>query len=347
MLCERKSAYAVTATRLALALLGCSLVVPHSAFGVPHRFGLVFRDARTITLDWDAATAGRAVEFCNVDRAAARPIVARALDFGFKRNEKELDEKQERNVVSATLGAKGPLAPGRCRKVTLKASGTVDPGSYTGVLSVTSGRVGHAHRAVTITVPEPKPKKVAAVGFAAPVAMKANRSAFGGPAEFTGDGHLLLRAPKKDQELTVPQGCPPEESKQDEKKCPFVGNLRSGSDYALVYVNGEFDDTASDEQPPRLPAVLPIRLEDADKIGAYTGSLDLAQTPDDPKDDVKLTATVTDPLGYAIVAFAVGVLISLLSQYVLRRCVPKRFELARPNGEDQLVVTGLEADPLN
>jgi hypothetical protein len=59
--------------------------------------------------------------------------------------------------------------------------------------------------------------------------------------------------------------------------------------------------------------LLPLRVDNADKIGDYEGSLDLAQTGNE-KDAVKLRLTVTDAWWWAVIAVVVGAALALLLQ---------------------------------
>jgi hypothetical protein len=343
---------------LAAVLLGLVLAsaAPTPAYGQEDDLQgrLVFPDIRDVALDWPTARAGKGDEVCNVGAADATRLVARVSGFEFKRHKEPV--KNDAEVVTARLENDGPLRPGDCRKLTVKAVDIVDAGTYTGVLAVTSAGAGLARRTVSITGPIEVPKSATAEGAVDTASLNARRDfPFAANSILTDNGLLPLRAAGTGERLQVPRHCPMRErveklnSTADEqelqltgktesseearkraeralereetklaKRCPFVGNLLNGTDVASVFIDGPL------KEPTQSPALLPLRVRGAGDIGHYEGSLDLAQTPDDPKDDVSVKVAVTDPVGWAILALLAGAALSLLSQYILRRFLPKR-----------------------
>jgi hypothetical protein len=276
--------------------------------------GLAFTDARTWTVKWeDLLKAPGSVEVCNVSGTTALAPQAFVSEF------------VEGTAAPESVVTVGPIAAaatdktsgwqaGECRSVVLMpVSGqTLKSGSYTGVVSITSS-VGVARRPVTITGPATVPTPASAKGATDTVALKAQR---GGPSRNAdGELKLLLKPATKDEKLTVPSDCDPPTSGGD-VNCPFVGNLFNGTHVAKVFVAGGLDAKTNQ------PTTLKLRLEDADEVGTYAGALDLAQTPD-PADDVKVSVSVRDGIGWALGALLLGGLISLGSQYGLRSSWPK------------------------
>ena len=109
-------------------------------------------------------------------------------------------------------------------------------------------------------------------------------------------------------------------AKDSDENCPFVGNIHNGTHVAKVFVASPIDD-----DDPEQPAVLKLRLSEAREVGTYTGALDLAQTADNAKDDIKVSVNVNDHWLSALGALVLGALLfALLPQYILRRWLPKR-----------------------
>jgi hypothetical protein len=182
-------------------------------------------------------------------------------------------------------------------------------GTYTGVITVTSS-VGIARRTLELTAPEAAPTPAAARSLSDTTELTAQRDGPGHDATLDDGGLLLLKRATRGTKLGIPR-C-----KDD--KCPLVGNLVDGTHVASVFVAGLLNTYRNQ------PWELPLRIEGADEVGAYTGTIDLAQTPADAADDIKLSVTVKDALWCALVALAIGSLISFLSQYALRTSVPKK-----------------------
>jgi hypothetical protein len=302
-------------------LLAALTVAASTAFAQQRTQGLAFRDSRMLTLDWSEARKGEAVRLCNTDAQRATNVDASLTGFDFLENEKP---KADGDVVIVTL-AGSELDPGECRDVVIarKREAKVDPGTYTGILVVTAAGAGVARRGVTIDGPGTLPQ--APVGAASE--LNATRHGWGDEAQLNEDDRALpLQPPTGNADLDVPKDCPAAAqedstgsaaaSSDRRTKCAFVGNLYNGTDAAQVYVDGPLRMDANG------PALLPLRLAGADKIGSYQGALNLAGTPA-TDDDVAVKAEVTESIWWAIGALLVGAALSLGSQYVLRRFMPK------------------------
>jgi hypothetical protein len=287
------------------------------------------------------------VQVCNVSGVAA--LVPRAVASSFVKG-----MEAPVRVVSATILDGPDWKAGECRAVVLDRipGRTLVSGSYTGALSVTSS-VGIARRLVTISGPESVPTPAAAKGALATAPLTAERGGPWGEAELDDPGELALRPATAGQALSVPRRCKPKAATTATMgpavttgtktqsttttlaptttavpaatptgatpvSCPFVGNLFNGTHVAKVFVDGPL------EEESQQPATLKLRLQDADRVGTYTGALDLAQTPTDPADDVKVSVSVKDGVWFAIGALILGALLSLIPQYILRRVWPKR-----------------------
>lgn len=298
----------VVVALLGLAGQGAATAAAQTA----HSPGLAFADARTWAVKWeDLLKAPKGVEVCNVSGTTARDPQAFVSEF-------VAGTAAPQRVVTVEFAAAADKPSGwqagECRSVVLMpVSGkTLKSGSYTGVVSITSS-VGIARRLVTITGPATMPTPATAKGATDTVALKAQRNGPFGTAD--GELKLLLKPATKDEKLTVPSDCDPPTSDGD-VNCPFVGNLFNGTHVAKLFVGGGLDARTNQ------PTTLKLRLDDASEVGTYAGSLDLAQTPD-PADDVKLSVSVRDGLGWALGALLLGGFISLGSQYGLRSSWPK------------------------
>jgi hypothetical protein len=278
------------------------------------------------------------------------------ISVGFK-NEPTSGAASKPSLRGGTAAKPDTLQSGRCGTASVKMTGTADAKTYTGVLTVTSaGGAGLARRSVIIAAPKvKKSKKVKPEGAVDTETFDAHRDHPFPVGATLVDGRLALKAPPKHTGLEVPSRCPDrrrlqhlEQREQDlrtesllgmtvtraaleaaakERKaeqatrrslCPLVGHLFNRTQVAAVFVDG----------PPKNSGdgltFLPIRLDKASKIGDYEGSLDLASTPSNPKDDVKVKVTVTEKWGWAVGALLLGAVLSLVSQYVLRRVWPRR-----------------------
>jgi hypothetical protein len=305
--------------------------------------GVAFNDAGTLKLKVDPKlkpdpleSLRTTVKVCNVSDVKARPPAANMSRF-----EKGTDAPRELLNASST-GDKTEWEAGDCRDVVLAPSAkvTLDSGTYTGVLTVVSS-VGLARRTVTIDGPDDVAKPVAGKGASDTTKLKATRWWPGDSARLADGGRLLLKPAATNEKLSVPSECPEPDaspkpkgdatstatstpapannsSKADADPCSFVGNVINGTDVAKVSVAGRLN-TPADQ-----PAELPLALESADHAGTYAGSLDLASTPGDPDDDVKLSVVVKDAWWCAAFALLLGAALSFGSQWRLRRSLPKR-----------------------
>jgi hypothetical protein len=340
-------------TAFAAAALTLVTALPAVARAQAPAAGLVFRDARQLTLSWDAAVAGAAAgEVCNTATATAVRVHPVAEGFAFTRAAKPIADAQR---VTAEIGGRSSLRPGGCRTVTVRVRGTVDAGSYAGLVTVTSAGAGATRRPVTIAGPADKLVEVAPKATFGSAPLNAHRAfPFAAQSTLTDDGTLRVRAAAKGQKLRFAPACPSHRRldqaiddelralRTDDRKrtkaarldleakrsahCPFVGNLVNGDDVAQVFADGRL--ILEEQRPARLA----LRIEGAGSIGTYEGALDLARTPLDDTDDVKVKVTVTDSVGWAVLALLAGALLALLSQYIRRRWWPKHGLLDRARG---------------
>jgi hypothetical protein len=312
-------------------------------------------------MKWDQAQEGQSTGICNGWRADATDLTSNASDFHFKRSKEDIADdvvtatfKRDPDRPGAAKHP-GTLNSGECGTVTVSVTGAVDSQTYTGVLTVTSaGGAGIARKSVIITgPPKAKPKVAKAEGAVDTAAFDARRDhPFPSGAALEG-GQLPLKAPSHGVPFKLSDTCPKRrdlerleqrertvrnvapyggrslealeaaekarraEQDRRRKSCPFVGNVFNGTHVAAIYVDG----------PRTKPAdgltFLPIRLDRATKIGDYEGALDLENTPSDPKDDIKVKVTVTEAWWWAVAALLLGAVLSLASQWYLRRALPR------------------------
>jgi hypothetical protein len=300
--------------------------------------GVAFEDTRPLKLKPESPAETWTVKVCNISGVRAKPPTADVAPF-----EKGADPP--RDLMKATVTSNdAPWEAGDCRDVVLQLedSVTLASGSYSGVLTAVS-TVGLARRVVTLEGPDEVAKAVAGKAASDTATLKATRDVPWGKAHLDDGGLLLLKPAAATEKLSVPSDCPepgtsptPKDSASTTatatptgtsgtsatakpELCPFVGNVINGTDVANVSVAGPLKNYGTKTKP----AELPLELESADRAGTYAGSLHLAPTPGDPKDDVKLSVAVKDAWWCAAAALLIGALLSFLSQYGLRASWPK------------------------
>lgn len=211
------------------------------------------------------------------------------------------------------------IAAGHCVQISVKVRPgvAVDPGNYAGVLAATSAGAGIARLPVTIAGPEAIPKSAAIAGAVATAELRATRNGPWGDSHLDDGGKLPLKPPKAGEQLMVGQNCKaPKSGRPDETRCPFVGNLYNGTHAAHVYLNGRPEMTKG-------AVLVPLRVEGADKIGDYDGSLDLAQTGK-ADDSLSVELKVTDAWWCALIAVVLGAALPIVLQLWSGRWRPER-----------------------
>jgi hypothetical protein len=277
--------------------------------------GLVFRDNRPLSLSWTEAQAGTTARLCNVGRADAPSVVASLAGFAFTQHSKPA---KDGNVLESVV-VPPTIAAGRCVQLSIKVKQGVgvDPGNYEGVLVATSAGAGIARLPVTIAGPVAVPKPAAIAGAVATVELRAIRNGPWGDTHLEDGGKLPLKPPRTGEQLAVGEDCQlPKHGKPPEQSCPFVGNLYNGTRAAHVYVNGR-------PEMSKGAVLLPLRVEGADKVGDYEGSLDLAQTGK-AENAVSVKLTVTDAWWWAALAVALGAALLILLQLWSGRWRPEK-----------------------
>jgi hypothetical protein len=303
--------------RAAISLLGVMVLagVAATSESAGEVRGLVFRDNRSLSLSWAETQAGASPTLCNVGRTEAVSVQASLTGFSFKQKSSPLEDT---NALAAA-GVPATLPAGECVPARVKANPgvTVDAGTYPGILVATSAGAGVARLLVTITGPEAVPKPATIAGALDTAELRATRNGPWGDTTLKDGGKLPLKPPKAGEELALGEDCVmPKKGKPDEAKCPFLGNLYNGTHAAHVYVNGK-------PEASKGAVLLPLRIEGADKVGDYQGSLDLAQTGN-AQGNVKVKLMVTDALLWAVLAVLLGAALPTYLQLRSGRWRPER-----------------------
>jgi hypothetical protein len=275
--------------------------------------GLVFADGRPLSLSWKEAQAGTTVRLCNVGRTDARSVKATLSGFAFEQGSQRVDDA----AVVKRVMASSPISAGSCvqLRVQVKPKTKVDRKSYTGVLAATSAGAGIARLPVTIAGPEVSPKPAKVAGARETAELQGTRRLPWKAAHLEDGGMVPLEPPKAGEKLEVGEQCGDPKSGAT-TACPFVGNLYHGADVAHVYIGGKPESTKG-------AMLVPLRVDGADEVGDYEGSLDLAQTGK-AEDAVKVKLTVTDAWWSALVAVALGAALPILLQLRSGRWRPER-----------------------
>jgi tetratricopeptide (TPR) repeat protein len=247
--------------------------------------GLVFRDQRPLSLKSGKSEETSAVTLCNASGAAAAALRWSLGGFHFTDGDREVSDA----AVLSLAGARKKLAAGACASanVTVKANPAIDPGPFSGVLTVTSAGDGVAR--LDVAVAGPAGSVVPTEGAAATIELTATRRLlFSDSVSIDGDSALALKAP--------PQG----KSLELAKEGAFIGNLVNGGDLAAVFVSGE-----PEKKDAEGVWLLPIEVRGAAHSGQYEGTLSPTASGD-AKQTVKAKVAVTDWWPWAVLAILIG-----------------------------------------
>ncbi|HET8953306.1 MAG TPA: hypothetical protein VFN44_22480 [Solirubrobacteraceae bacterium] len=276
--------------------------------------GVAFEDNRELKLAPDSPESLRTATVCNVSDVEAQKPIPVISTF-----QKGTDAPVALMTAEITGDNGETWQAGECRDVVLSVADGVEvaAGSYSGLLTVRSS-VGLARRSITLTGPSEVTKPTQAKSATDPATLSATRVTPWTSADLDDPAQLLLVAAAPGQTLTVPRDCPKSRPTVGTKPCPFIGNLVNGHQVAKVYVAGALVENQNQ------PAKLKLRVTRATGAGAYTGKVDLAQTPTDPADDIALTVNVKDAVWCAVIALLIGAGIAFGLQYATRTSWPKK-----------------------
>lgn len=286
---------------------------PAASSPPPDQDGLVFRDERPLAID--AAHTTRVARLCNGSGDSATDLEVTATGFGFHltpKGEQVPAPVEDEKTVLGVSGLPKKLAPGECQDLTVarQAQGPIDDGTYTGVLTVTAAGAGIARLPVTVAE---APAVTAAAGAAETATLRGAREGWEGDAELVDGSTLALELAGPGQKLDIGAECKaPEDGKPwDKTKCKLLGTLFNGPHRARLYVAG----------PVKLKedvALLPVRVEGANHVGDYEGTLELSEG-----EEAKVKLSVKSRLRGAVAALVLGALIPFILQLVQGLLLPR------------------------
>ena len=233
---------------------------------------VIFRDARTLSIDAKDGSGQSTIQICNVGARPALRLRGSARGFGVP-------------IVVSKLARR--LAAGACTPWTLTADSVPD-GAHDGVLVVTSAGAGVARRGAAIAGKDVPPAKFAGAQDTAVIEAR-REGPFDDRAEaVTGEAVVYLRRPVPD----LPA------------RNAFLGSLFNGTERARVFMDG-FATTYTDV------VAVPVRFDRAAEVGSYSGTLDFTgQAKTDQA--VKASIHVKDRWPWAVGAIVAGALLPLL-----------------------------------
>jgi hypothetical protein len=291
----------ISAALAAVTFVAAVTDVARAQGSSPPAATLVARDDRDLALGSTARVKTAAV--CNVGRQPVTRAGATLTGFGFTRTAGDRKVPVSDRTVVTTSQPALPIDSGACRSVSLRLVDGVDidPGTYTGVLAITSDGSGLVRLKVTVTDPSTDAAPAAAAESSA---LHATKRGWWGDAKLADDANVLaLELPTAPQQLTLGEECQPptEGTAWDDAKCPMLGVLFSGSSRARVSIAGPVSTAAANGV-----ALLPLRIDGHEEVGDYEGTLTLAADT-----EAKAKLTVKSGLFGAVLAVLIGALIPL------------------------------------
>lgn len=285
--------------------------------------GLAFRDAHPLTVgleDLTAAATERRLTVCNEGPKTARGLTVVREGFGFLRDEKPIaDASVLRAPRLMRAGARAHvLKPGTCASVRIEPrfGAPVDAGPFTGAVIVSSISGGVARQ--DLTIDGPPDTAVPAASVADTVQLKVVHKS--GPFHFLAPNHgepatVVLRSPAAGKTLDIRAGCGEGEPKPSEE-CPSIGAVVHNDETGQIVLAGHVPD------PVGGVVRLPVRIDDAESVGDYAGTIDPGLSGA-AANDIKTTVSVTDAWGWALVALLLGCALVVGPQLWTRRRRPK------------------------
>jgi hypothetical protein len=259
----------LTRQRISLVALVFTLMF---ALGVgPEDSDLVFLDESPLQLVPETVEEGTDVAICNLGEQPLTNIAARATGFN-------LPAGKQLNVIGGRIGE---LPRGECEKVTLQADQDLGEDVYQGLLTVSADEVKGIARQVVIG--PPAPEKISA-------AAKPIRLLMWWPSNIT-----RLGSPDKEFELPL--------------KSEDAATLQTEAGETLGTLSGGFGDghaevVAADAISRSAEGgesfSLPVRVNDLDGVGTYTGTLTIDGAQFEPE------LFVSDSLLWALVPLLIG-----------------------------------------
>jgi hypothetical protein len=274
---------------------------------------LVIPTTHSVELTWPQLLNGRSVEVCNDSARRIPALKAVPADFKFLRDGAPVIAAA--NVITVRLPRHG-ISAGGCSSVRIRAASelALDPGSYTGTLVLFAAGAGTARLPIQITNLAEKP--AIPVGATDPAILSVHNPT---PFSHSVDAVLLLKAPASGEEsLAIGRGCTRTVA-QDEKNCPFLGNLYQGRRIVGVYVRGR-----ASENTLRHDQELPVTLRAfSHPVGAYEGTITVAGTP------LAIKADAKDSWICAVAAILLALLVAFAPQFWNAHFRPKHELLNR------------------
>lgn len=248
---------------------------------------LAFEDKSDLTLTWERAKTEVNVNVCNDGNAQLQSLQAVLRGFNFLENKILVADEEvlKAPAIASALDAE------KCTSVTIRATGESipDPGKYEGVLVVSAVKGDGTTERISLNVTV----EVAPVESALEkIVLTATRYGF------------LSRAVRLDNRYLPLQSTGNEEMPTPASKDTLIGLIDNEGRLGRVYVDGPVKSEVGVD-------LLPVRIDDLD-VGTYSGKLDVAGTGD-AKQAIPIEVKVTDHIGWAIGAIALGLVIAVLS----------------------------------
>jgi hypothetical protein len=255
----------------------------------PEDSALVFLEETLLRLDPETEAEGADVTICNLGDVPLNNVSASAEGFSFP-------EGKHLKVMGGSIG---DLPQGGCKKVTLQADQGLGEESYEGLLTVSADGVKSIARQVVIGPPDPAKVSAAAKPVRLIMGEPSNIARVGSPgAEF--------KLPLKLEDAATLQ------TEAGEKLGTLSGGFGDG--HARVVATEATSRSAESGEVVSLP----VRVEDLEGVGTYTGTLTVGGA------NFESELFVSDSLLLALYFLLIGVIVGWYLLIELKKRLPIR-----------------------